>query len=122
MIQVIHSYPGGRNRSEGPAGRSASASQGTKEGQRLLDEEGWSPTALTRTSMAPRPYLEAAYQPYAASLVAQMVKNLPAVQETHVRSLGWEDLLEKGIYTHTSAFLTKESHGQRSLELGIFNS
>ena len=31
-----------------------------------------------------------------ASLVAQLVKNLPAMQETWVRSLGWEDLLEKG--------------------------
>ena len=30
-----------------------------------------------------------------ASLVAQLVKNLPAVQETQVRSLGWEDPLEK---------------------------
>ena len=30
------------------------------------------------------------------SLVAQMVKNLPAVQETWVRSLGWEESLEKG--------------------------
>ena len=36
-----------------------------------------------------------------ASLVAQMVKNLPAVQETQVRSLGWEDL-EKGTATHSS--------------------
>ena len=32
-----------------------------------------------------------------ASLLAQMVKNLPAVQETRVRSLGWEDRLEKGM-------------------------
>ena len=32
-----------------------------------------------------------------ASLVAQMVKNLPAVWETWVRSLGWEDPLEKGM-------------------------
>ena len=31
-----------------------------------------------------------------ASLVAQMVKNLPAMQETWVRSLGWEDPLAKG--------------------------
>ena len=31
-----------------------------------------------------------------ASLVAQMVKNLPAMRETWVRSLGWEDPLEKG--------------------------
>ena len=32
-----------------------------------------------------------------ASLVAQLVKNLPAMRETWVQSLGWEDLLEKGI-------------------------
>ena len=37
-----------------------------------------------------------------ASLVAQMVKNLPAMQETHVQSLGREDPLEKGIATHSS--------------------
>ena len=35
-----------------------------------------------------------------ASLVAQMVKNLPAIQETHVRSLGQEDPLQKGMATH----------------------
>ena len=37
-----------------------------------------------------------------ASLVAQLVKNLPAMQETWVRSLGWEDPLEKGKATHSS--------------------
>ena len=37
-----------------------------------------------------------------ASLVAQLVKNLPAVQETRVRSLGWEDPLEKEMATHSS--------------------
>ena len=31
-----------------------------------------------------------------------MVKNLPTVQETQVRSLGWEDPLEKGMATHSS--------------------
>ena len=36
------------------------------------------------------------------SLVAQMVKSLPAMQETWVRSLGMEDPLEKGIATHSS--------------------
>ena len=36
------------------------------------------------------------------SIVAQLVKNLPAVQETWVRSLGWEDPLEKGKATHNS--------------------
>ena len=34
--------------------------------------------------------------------MAQTVKNLPAVQETWVRSLGWEDPLEKGMATHSS--------------------
>ena len=38
------------------------------------------------------------------SLVAQMVKNLPAVQETQVRFLGQEDALEKGMATHFSIF------------------
>ena len=37
-----------------------------------------------------------------ASLVAQMVKHLPAVWETPVRSLGWEDPLEKEMATHSS--------------------
>ena len=37
-----------------------------------------------------------------ASLVAQMVKNLPAMQETWVRFLGQEDPLEKGQATHSS--------------------
>ena len=36
------------------------------------------------------------------SLVAQAVKRLPAVQETQVRSLGWEDPLEKEMATHSS--------------------
>ena len=36
------------------------------------------------------------------SLVAQMVKKLPAIQETWVRSLGQEDPLEKGMATHSS--------------------
>ena len=37
-----------------------------------------------------------------ASLVAQLVKNLPAMQETCVRSLSWEDPLEKGMAAHFS--------------------
>ena len=49
-----------------------------------------------------------------ASLVAQTVKNLPAMQETWIQSLGWEDALEKEMATH-STFLPGKSHGQRSL-------
>ena len=49
-------------------------------------------------------------------LVAQMGKNLPAVQETRVRSLGQEDPLEKGVATHSSQYSGLENpHGQRSL-------
>ena len=36
------------------------------------------------------------------SLIAQLVKNLPAMQETPVQFLGWEDPLEKGQATHSS--------------------
>ena len=37
-----------------------------------------------------------------ASLVAQMVKNLPVIRETWVQSLGWKDPLEEGMATHSS--------------------
>ena len=46
--------------------------------------------------------VEESEQQYGASLVAQMVKNLPAVQETKVQSLGWEDRLEKEMATHST--------------------
>ena len=46
--------------------------------------------------------------------MAQMVKRLPAIRETWVRSLGWEDLLEKETATHSST-LAGKSHGRRSL-------
>ena len=36
------------------------------------------------------------------SLVAQLVKNLPAMQETWIQFLGWEDPLEEGMATHSS--------------------
>ena len=42
-----------------------------------------------------------------ASLVAQRVKHLPAMQETWVRFLGWEDPLEKEIATHSSTLAWK---------------
>ena len=46
---------------------------------------------------------------HGASLVAQPVKNLPAVQEIRVRSLGWEDPLEKEMATHSSILAWKIS-------------
>ena len=46
--------------------------------------------------------------------MTQMVKNLPAMRETQVRSLGWEDPPEKEMAT-TPVFSPGEPHGQRSL-------
>ena len=46
--------------------------------------------------------LSTSHTPYKASLVAQMVKNLPAMRETWFQSLGWEDPLEEGMATHSS--------------------
>ena len=42
-----------------------------------------------------------------ASLIAQLVKNLPAMQETWVRFLGWEDPLEKEMTTHSNILAWK---------------
>ena len=55
-----------------------------------------------------------------AFLVTQMVKNLPAMQETQVQSLGWEDPLEKGMATHSSILAwripwTEEPGGLQSM-------
>ena len=51
-----------------------------------------------------------------------VVKNLPAMQETRVQSLGWEDSLEKGMATHSSTLAwripwTEEPGGLQSIEL-----
>ena len=55
----------------------------------------------------------------AAVGVAQMVKNLPAMWETQVQSLGWEDPLEKGMAAHSSILAwriprTEEPEGLQS--------
>ena len=54
--------------------------------------------------------------------MAQMVKNLPAMQETQVQALGWEDSLEKGMATHSSILAwripwTEEPGGLKSMGL-----
>ena len=56
---------------------------------------------------------------FRTSLVAQMIKNLPAMRETQVRSLGWEDPLEDGMATHSSILAwripwTEETGGLQS--------
>ena len=45
--------------------------------------------------------LEQNKAPHYPFLVAQMVENLPAIQDSQVRSLSWKDLLEKGMATHS---------------------
>ena len=57
-----------------------------------------------------------------ASLVAQMIKNLPTMPETWVRSLGWEDHLEKEMAAHSSILAwkilwTEEPGGLQSMGL-----
>ena len=61
---------------------------------------------------------------YTASLVAQTVKNLPAMRETWVQSLVWEDPLEKGMATHSSILAwripwTEEPGGLQSMGLEL---
>ena len=52
-----------------------------------------------------------------ASLVAQLVKNPPAMRETRVQSVGWEDPLEKRTATHSSIpARTEEPRGLQSIE------
>ena len=46
--------------------------------------------------------IESRYVGFGGSLVAQMVNNPPAVRETWVQSLDWEDALEEGLATHSS--------------------
>ena len=50
----------------------------------------------------PSPALQVGSFTMGTSLVAQLVKNLPAMWETWVQSLGWKDPLEKGKATHSS--------------------
>ena len=47
------------------------------------------------------------------SVAAQTVKNLPAMQETWVRSLGWEDPMEEGVSTHSSILACRISMDRR---------
>ena len=66
------------------------------------DQPGGASPPAERKRLGPREWPGAWSELVWASLMAQMVKNLPAMQETGVRSLGWEDPLEKEIATHSS--------------------
>ena len=60
------------------------------------------PSSIPGLGRSPREGIRYPLQYSWASLVAQLVKNLTAMWETWVRSLGWEDLLEEGMATHYS--------------------
>ena len=60
------------------------------------------PDLISGLGRSPGEEISYALQYAWASLVAQMVKNLPAMQETQVQSMGHEDPLEKGTATHSS--------------------
>ena len=92
------SYLGyGQTKREGKPPRELRHQGSPNKGKRLL--EGKETRLLTRPTQ---------------KMVAQLVKNLPTVQETWVQSPGQEDPLEKKTATH-SVFLPGKSHGQRSL-------
>ena len=57
---------------------------------------------LNQSKHLPNIHIIVSPSPFWASLMAQMVKNPPAMQETWVQSLGWEDPLEEGMATHCS--------------------
>ena len=62
---------------------------------------------LSKLSIYPSIYLSIYLSIYQTSLVAEMVKCLPIMQETLVQSLGWEDLLEEEMATHSSILAWK---------------
>ena len=64
-------------------------------------KRGWDQVAISIDTRTPLPCVTR------VSLVAQMVKNLPAMWETWVQSLGWEDSLEKGKATHSNILAWK---------------
>ena len=69
---------------------------------RLLTATPAVPSVIPLPSLAQSLLLIGSFQQSWASLIAQLIKNQPAMWETWVRSLGWEDPLEKGKATHSS--------------------
>ena len=79
--------------------------------QTLADRPGWVPESGRSAEEVGYP-LKYSW----ASLVAQLVKNLPAMWEAQVRSLGWEDTLEKGKATHPLQYSVLENSSRRVLQ------
>ena len=83
LSQLIQSFPGSS------AGKESACN-------------AWDPSSISGSGRFPREGISYPLQYSWTYLVAQMVKNLPAMQETWVRSLSWEDPLEEGVATHSS--------------------
>ena len=71
---------------------------------------GYSPWGHKESDMSERLHFLSSSRYEGASLMPQMVKNLPAMQKTWVQFLGQEDPLEKEMVFH-SVFLSGKSHG-----------
>ena len=72
------------------------------------------PSLIPGSGRSPGEGISYPFQYSWASPVAQMVKILPAMRDTWVRSLGWEDALEEGMATHSNSCL-ENPQGQKSL-------
>ena len=86
-------FPGNENQIKGFPGSSAGKESGCNAGD---------PGLISGSGRSPGEWIGYARQYSWASLMAQIVKNLPAVWEAWVQSLGWEDPLEKGTASQSS--------------------
>ena len=75
-------------------------SPGSSAGKESTFNSG-DPSSIPGSGRSPREGTGYPLQYSWASLVAQLVKNLPVMRETWVQSLGWEDSLEKGMANHS---------------------
>ena len=88
----------------------------------MVTKVGYQVGSLLWTEICPLHQIHISSVQCRASLVAQMVKYLPAVWETQVRSLDWEDLLEKKMSAHSSILAweiprTEEPGGLQAMRL-----
>ena len=74
---------------------------GSSAGKEFTCNSG-DPSSIPGLGSSPGEGIDYPLQYFGAFLVSQTVKNLPAMRETWVRSLDWEDLLEEGMATHSS--------------------
>ena len=87
---------------------------GNSAGKELVCNAG-DPSSIPGLGRCPEEGIGHLLQYSWASLVAQLVKNLPALQKTWVRSLSQKDPLEEGMATHSSFLAWRNPHGQRCL-------